>query len=517
MRNFDALKKTFYGKVLLALTVVLLAVGAGLTLPSASYAQSVNWSQAVPLSPDGEFAWFPDVAVDALGQVHVVWSAGSNRYDTVMYTTSKNGQEWSKVNDIFAFLQVAGSEASRPGLFIDRYDLIHMAFRSTTVYYSEVPAGSAYDAHSWLAPEPVSGAQVAYFSRVARDSQDTLHLVFTENVSSVNCPICYHVFYRRSDNNGLDWTPPVDISRLLTGAGKVQLLIDDQDNLHLVWEAGRGGSYGQLVEPTKVMYAASYDRGAAWTNPTEMGLPDVRGKAITIGLGRDGNLVAVWLSVPEDKVYYRVSADQGHTWSSAEPIPGVWGGWSKYPARLDDYATATDSAGDVHLIAVGRTAEDQGSLSVLHLTWNGSSWSAPDVLTTLVGDVPEWPRIAIGNGNQLHVVWYVRDQKHIFGDSPDGSAPQFRVWYAQGLSSAPEVKSDAVPLPTATPEPQLVTDSALTPPPSVATAPGQTPIPTDTITSTNTEADGLLLLLKSLLPVAALIAVLFIGVRMWRR
>jgi len=509
-------------KALRALMIVLLAIGICATMPSVSSAQSAGWSPPLPLSPDGQFAWFPDVAVDVTGQIHVVWSSYAARYDAVIYTTSRNGQEWSNINDIAAVPQVGGSEATRPTLFIDQHDLVHMTYRSTIVYYAQAPGASAYSANAWTLTRAVSGAtggQVAYFSWVARDRQETLHLIFSENVISSTCPICYHLFYRRSQDNGRTWTPPVDISRLATGAAKPQLLIDGQDNLHLVWEAGRGGSYGQLTDPTRVLYSNSYDQGATWTSPVELStelsaVADGVAKDITIGQGRDGQLVTAWLSLPEDKVYYRISVDQGRSWSPPQPISGVWGGWTIYQARLDDYAMATDSAGDVHMIMIGRTSEKQTSLSVLHLTWDDSNWSAPEVITTLVGDVPEWPRIAIGDGNQMHVVWFVRDQKHMWGDSPDGSPADYRIWYSGRASGAPEVVATPLPLPTTVPETQ-VAPAALAPSPAPTS--NQLSASASAADSTYNETDQVILLLQSLLPAVLLIAALIIGVRIRRR
>ena len=480
-----------------------------------SYGQALEWSQPVPLSQPGRKSWFPDVAADATGRVHVVWASDVTGYDTVMYTTSQDGLNWSAVNDIMALPQAAGSEATRPTLLIDRHDLMHMTFRDTRVLYSQAPVASAYLAGAWLSPHTMSASQVAYFSRVVQDSHDTLHLVFTENVLSSTCPICYHVFYRRSEDHGLNWSPAIDISGFATGSAKPQLVVDGQDNLHLVWEAGRGGSYGQLVDPTKVMYAASYDRGHTWRPPSDLNAPDTVAKDIAIGLDGDSNLLAVWLSLPEDKVYYRVSNDQGRFWSSPQAVPGVWGGRTIYDARLDDYSMATDSAGDVHLALVGRVAEDQSSLSVLHVVWDGSAWSGPDAITTLVGDAPEWPRLAIGNGNQLSVVWFVRDEAHIF--DPD-NGQQYQVWYARGLSSAPAVTAVALPLLTPTSETQVAPASPLPPTPAPTPTPSRprflTPVPSG---STSTETDELLLLVESLLPVILLIAVVAIGVRFRRR
>ena len=416
------------------------------------------WSNPVKLG-DG---WFPDVSTDASGRVHVVWASTvafndpnapidqlnqSNGYDIVLYSYKDINQNWSDQHDIIALPQVSGSEATRPTIYNDNRGSFHLTFRGTSVFYTQTRDDEASDARTWRKPIPISGNQVAYFSQMTADSQETLHMIFTENIRTVDCPICYHVFYRQSMDNGINWTARVDLSKMDTGAAKPQLLIDKFDYLHVVYEAGRGGAYGQLSDPTTAFYVASYDGGSTWTNPYEFLVPNGRAKNITIGQDGLGNLVVAYLALPENRVYYQVSGDQGRTWSEAKAIPGFFGGWNTYPARLDDYSMAADSAGSIHLVLVGKLESDtqKDQLSVLHLTWNGQDWSQPDVIITTQGDMPEWPRAAIGLGNQLEVAWFVRDKLHIF-DSDNG---QYTVWAAEKQINAPAFQAVSWPTPTA--------------------------------------------------------------------
>lgn len=495
------------------LTIVL-AVLVSLTITTVAYGQPPRWSQPVPLSPSELSAWFPDVATDLTGQVHIVWSAAPGDYDTVMYTTSPDSQEWSAPTDIAALPQTAGSEATRPSILIDPQGIFHLTYRYTTVYYSQARIESARTANSWLLPTIINrSGNVAYFSRMAEDGLGRLHLVFTENVPTAECSICYHVFYRQSDDNGHSWSAPIDISDLPTGAAKPQILIDRQDNIHVVWESGPGGSYGQVGDPIRVMYTVSRDRGMTWAAPLEFATPSGKARNVAIGLDGEGKLLVAWLGAPEDLVYYQFSRDQGYSWSPRQSIPAVWGGITVFGTYLDSYAMATDSAGNVHLVLVGRTAQDQKSLSVLHLTWNGSAWSEPEAITTLQGDVPEWPRIAVGNGNQLHVVWFVRDEAHVW----DTDRGQYQIWYARGTASAPPVPPIAWP--TASPTPQH------TPMPTVMALPQplkpnlNTTQPPDAVSAEllTTDTDDLLLLAKSLAPVALLIAIVAIGAHLGKR
>jgi hypothetical protein len=259
------------------------------------------------------------------------------------------------------------------------------------------------------------------------------------------------------------------------------------------------------------MYAASYEGGNGWESPTEFVSPNGLAKNITIGLYDTDKLLVVWLGLPEDVVYYQFSQDQGRSWSPPRPIPGVWGGYSVYGTRLDTYSIATDVAGDIHLVLVGRTQEKQNTLNVLHLTWNGSIWSSPEAVATLIGDVPEWPRIAVGNGNQLHVVWFVRDQATIW----QSDLGKYQIWYAHGSASAPYVDPVSWPTPTPTPTPQKIisTTSTPTPKPSPTATPTLDPsaaqlvVPERVASSIYTDNDEVILLGISLLP-----AILIIGI-----
>jgi hypothetical protein len=176
---------------------------------------------------------------------------------------------------------------------------------------------------------------------------------------------------------------------------------------------------------------------------------------------------------------------------------------------------ATDSAGDIHMVLVGRTARDQKSLDMLHLRWDGSTWSQPEIIADYAGDVAEWPRVAISNGNQLHVVWFVRNAANVWS-TVDESKPH-RIWYAHGTSTAPALTPVAWPTRTPTPELQPVEATPMpTPIPTLNAALAPLAMPPGTIDTIYTDSDELILLVKSLIPVVLVIGVVVFGVRFRR-
>ncbi len=423
-----------------------------------------GWTEPITLG-DG---WFPNIATDATGRVHIAWAGTilskvdqqgdpSKAYDVVWYTNSIDGVNWSPVEDLVALVQfpVGNSEVTRPNMFIDPEGTFHITFRSFDVFYAQ----ARYANHIMASElENVYRANIndwGYFSQSLKDADGIMHLVFTENVQTEQCPVCYQVFYRRSTDNGNSWSIRNAISLATTGAAKPQMLISDTGSIHVVFESGVGGTLGKVsnVDST-VMHTASYDGGLTW-EPAEEFMPlyrDIK-KNIAIGQDRKGQLIVVWLRSSTNRLYYQVSRDDGRTWTEAVPIYGVGGRWKVVNTGQDGYSMANDSLDIVHLVFVGTHEQNQEGLNVLHMTWNGDSWSEPDDVVEYAGDVPEWPRIAVGLGNQLHVVWFTRDAKHVW-TSDDGEAI-YQIHYARGMADAPEIapKAYAYQAPTKQPSP----------------------------------------------------------------
>jgi len=422
-----------------------IAAAPGLVIP-----QEAGWTTPAMISSQQVTGWFPDITADSTGRVHVTWAAGTSGFDTVLYTSSLDGISWSGVNDIAAVPQNGtDSAATRPALWVDASGFLNLSYVSTTLYFTRAPINTAGSAGAWSQPLKLNGAQVAYFSRIIQDPHGQLHLFYTENVVSNNCTQCYHLFQRISADNGSSWLDPLDISADGTGAAKPQVIVDDKGGLFAVWESGIGGGTGQLSGPSVVKFAASSDFGKTWSSSMPLSPSTVQeAKDVTLGMDGSGRLVAVWLAVPDNTVNYMTSTDAGKTWSRSTPIDGISGSWDVYPSKLDDYSLVTDSSGALHLVLVGQMSTAQAPtstqkgptptppalpLSVLHLTWQNGEWSQPEIVTQFTGDVPEWPRAAISSGNQLNLVWFVRDQANVW----NSDNAHYRIWYTRKQLDSP--------------------------------------------------------------------------------
>lgn len=449
------MKTRFYlSSLVTVLLVLLMMTGAS--------SQAI-WSTPIRLSENGFSSWFPDVYADAFGDVHVVWSSTLFDYDVVMYTSSRDGETWKAANDIMALEQTEGSAVTRPILVVDRTGRLHLTFKYNHTRYSNAFLVDPEKAANWKPPILISDpSQLAYFSQMAVDGNDSIHMLLSWNMPTEKCRICFQLFYRASDDHGLTWSEPKALSPLGVGVAKPQLLVDRKNNLHAVWEVGTGGALGNVTSPVSIMYTVSYSGGENWERVVRFDAKTQDYLNPAIGQDSAGNIVITALDTREDRVVYLVSNDEGRSWSQPAQIENVWGSYSVYATRLDDYDLATDSAGLLHMVMVGRLTEEDTSLNVLHLTWDGESWSAPEVIASYEGDAPEWTRISIGNGNILNVVWFLRDEAHLW-DTENG---QYSIWYSRSVSQAPFVASLPVPTIVPTPRPTETVEVTIVPTPS---------------------------------------------------
>jgi hypothetical protein len=95
--------KSLYLKILSLLLLVPFSIF--LQVQEGSSQTSV-WSTPVRLSIDGKFSWFPELAADQTGRVHVVWAGGAfegigKAYD-VFITGRVKMADWTDIKDIVA-------------------------------------------------------------------------------------------------------------------------------------------------------------------------------------------------------------------------------------------------------------------------------------------------------------------------------------------------------------------------------------------------------------------------------
>lgn len=475
-------------------------VWVGTRLGLVSY-DGENWAS---YTPDEEFAAAEVVAlaVDLQGEVWAGTPQGVSRYDGerwVTYTV-ENGLLSNAVTDIAVDLEGLVWVGTDRGL--NRFDgrewtsyavggesgggavTALMVDSEGTLWVGTEAGVSHYNGQGW---ETVELPQEFVGQRVMAIARDL-------RVNAI-CPSCADIFYRHSTDGGESWSAPVNLSDSFAGSVKPQVHIGGGGSVYVTWEEGEDW-YASQGYPVSSMYAYSPDGGHTWAEPTVFSSPQGAPQQITLGVGQNSSIVVVW-RLPEEEssyYYYQVSSDNGVTWSEPQPIPGVFAKpWEMF--SLDAYHTVSDSAGNVHLLVLGYLSPLDEELGLIHLIWNGSRWSSPNVIYAS-SDPPEWPRIDVGMGNKLYATWFTRDEKHIY----DSERGRYKVWVSSFQADAPS--RTPVPLPTVSSTPtsddvgQATPGLAMTPTPAIA--PESSGLPPGLYT----ESDEVVRLILALSPIA---------------
>lgn len=457
-----------YLRVTLKLSAAIVAVliaGHALVLPAAA---ETSWSDAEPVDDEFVSSWFPEIDADPTGKVRMTWEATRNPTDegvneangSVIVMTELGPEGWSEpapfqVKDVY--------NAARPIVASDgRYvhviarGLIDRSVTGSSIqalagmYYTRAAANTDLtNYHSWTEPFRLSNG-ASYWAQLVALEGGELVVVYNElQVGSADDTKASqtHLFSRRSTNNGASWSPPVKISTSTDSVARTSLAVSPIDGtLILAWDEGYDNLTGQ-GEAAGIQIATSTDGGATWSEPYEIGDGETgsraaRGTVEQSTVATNGELtVLVYRSIEDDILLYRTSSDAGATWSEEEVIPNAVPRSYDTPHHFDRLALVIDAGGSAHLAFVGPNENAPKGLSVVAMSLDDGHWSQPEAVASPDG-YPEYPRLAVALGNQLHLTFFVRDE--LFTE-----AGRFTIWAASGESDAPAVE----PAQVAPPEP----------------------------------------------------------------
>lgn len=409
-----------------ALLYCLLLCGAPVT--------AAEWSAPIRVNPE-KTGWFPAVAADNAGGVHVIWDMGQKGSDSIMYCSPAD-DACPDPRPIAIRYGGDGNYVTRASMAIDARGIAHLLWRRKgAIVYTSAPVQRPLSTQGWQRLQQLGGGA---YNTIAVDDRGSVHAAWSEpqfRERTDPCFGCADIKYSRSSDGGNAWSIPINVSNTpASGSEKPHLAFGKDGTVYLAWEEGRDHYVGKGAARASMISTSTND-GVTWSTPVTSVLADDAQQSIAIAVDMNDKVVIVWRRMNGDGVYYQTSVDRGQSWSDAAVIDGI--AVRSLNNNLDTYDMATDGAGYVHLVMAGRLSQTMPNPKpnhVLHLEWNGSQWSAPDVLYTTPG-APEWPRIAIGNGNRLNAVWFERPEGF---EWKTGEAP-YTVWYAHSTSGAAAV------------------------------------------------------------------------------
>jgi hypothetical protein len=473
-------------------------------------AQEGDWTVPTVVSVPPCFSWFPDLAVDPFGHVHLLWCQScqlerDNLPEQVNYTRW-DGEGWLTPNDIVP----PSADIARSAIASDLTGNVHLlvggsAYDGFALYHQKAPADQAWSAAAWSLPHRINQG-ISYMGDIGIDSRGVIHVIYDDSVRHAGEEelVLADVLYRRSADGGRTWSSPARLYlEPYIGSARPYMEIDRNDVIHVTWDEGWDRLSGKRSDTYYGVYTSSSDGGETWTAPTIVGYPEAMVVQLTVGSDGEGGIMLVWRATSRDELFYQWSTDGGQSWGEPSVIPRLFA--RPWANPFDMYDMATDSAGNIHLLVVGRRSpEGSALLGVYHLVWDGEGWSIPERIFAAGGLYPEYPKLVVHEGNQLHAAWFTRE-----GNEWDQEVMR-EVWYSS--SQAPAPHQPVTPLPTPTMAP---------PTPTPSPVPTPTPYPTVSLENTglpdglNTEHDDVSRLAVALLPVVLVVLVVMAGKMGW--
>jgi predicted neuraminidase len=344
-----------------------------------------DWTPAQRLTYNSGDSKWPAVAVDSVGNLHLVWcdSTPSN-YEIYYRKSTDGGTTWTSAQR----LTWTSGNSIFPAIAVDSSDNLHVVWCDSTpsnyeIYYKKSTDGGI----TWTSAKRLTWSSgVSWYPAIAVGSSGHLYMVWQDDT-----PGNEEIYYSKSVDGGATWSSAQRLTWTALFSGVPAIIVDSSGYLHIVW-------YDSTPGNNEIYYKKSTNGGANWTSAQRLTYALGGSMWPAIAVDSSGPLHLVWADnkLGDFDIYYRKTLDGGDTWTSAQRL--TWNsGASWYPA------IAVISTGHLHVVW-----EDNmpGNFEIYYKksTDGGSTWSSSQRLTWNSGS-SEYPVVAVDSTGHLHVVW----------------------------------------------------------------------------------------------------------------
>jgi len=283
----------------------MLLIGICFIIPAA---QATDWAASQRLTWTSGVSECPAVAVNTAGHIFVVWhdntSGTSGSYEIYFKKSVNGGASWTANQR----LTWTSAQSKNPAIAVDAWGNIHIVWQeysagNTEIFYKKSTNGGT----NWTANQPLtSNSGVSEFPSIAVDSAGRLYVVWHDNASGN-----YEIYYKKSANNGDTWSSAQRLTWTLGVSHYAAVAIDSADRVHVFWDDSTPGNY-EIYYKKSANGGTTWtaNKRLTWTSGES-----IRPDAAVDSAGRL-HVVWQDSTTGNREIYHKRSADGGTTWSA---------------------------------------------------------------------------------------------------------------------------------------------------------------------------------------------------------
>ena len=283
-----------------------------------------TWTPNKRLTWNSGVSYWPDIAVDSSGYLHLVWADRTPGEFNIYYKKSMDkGATWTAGQK----LSWNSGGGIGPSIAVDASDNLHLVWYNyidlnDEIFYKKSTDGGVTWTPSRRLTWNSGGSDVP---TIAVDPSGYLHVVWEDAT-----PLNKEIFYKKSTDGGDTWAANKRLTWNSGNSAAATITADLSGNLHVVWYDNTPGDY-------EIYYIKSADGGAAWTTSERLSWTSDNSYQPAMSIGSSSNLHVVWYDdTPGNReIYYTKSTDGGATWTTSQRL--TWtSGVSWHPAICTD-------------------------------------------------------------------------------------------------------------------------------------------------------------------------------------
>jgi len=423
-----------------------------------------NWTKAWLVSISSTtYAYEPAVAVDAKGNVHIVWYDASPYYDgnsnyDIVYrrwnATTGNWGGFTNTTDLIS--KISSSDARYPDIAVDGKGNIHIVWQDYTTLYTD--NSGSYDIfysywnvttkqwrghtadYDFLSPNSTSTCGPP---AIAVDAQGNVHVVWADYSSNYGNDNAYDIVYRCWNATKNVWGKIENVSTEATlTAENPSIAVDSGGNVHVAWEdttnyVRMDGTYddiaykfrnattglwrGRINATDEISIESTYYAYMPVINVDALGKVNI--------VWYDNSIISgITDSYSDYDIFYKYwngTRWTGHVKAIDVMSDAVTTSYSSYTPAI-----ASDNGGNLYVVwrQTGNWYGSGGDDDIVCRIWNvtTTTWMVPVLVSTESTTASSLPDIAADTTGAVHVVW----QEYISGSI-------YKIHYKKTMTTPP--------------------------------------------------------------------------------